>query len=801
MIERLRNLLKSSFKTVWYNKKRYVYFVILLVFIQSLISCIFMFNHNNNQNQLAYLEDEFQYEQHPYYIVLNNLTQEQYNHYLQSENGVIRVSRYFDHKHAPVISPTGTSVRYYVYVNSYNDNHPDKSPYDLYQMFMNRQEIRDLVAEEVVITRTPLLLAYRSSFVNTTVSTMIALLVTALGALTFGILFHTFINHYKFSYGVYMTYGANFKKLLTASLSEMLILNFVTFVPSFFISILIAYLLTASAGNGISILLYPMFLSLLCSVVLTFVAVTVVIKRVSLYVPDKLLRSVNNESMIKSPRRSVRLPENGFPFRIEMLSMRRFRKYVVTLLLTTLIFAGAFCGGTYFMEVFAAEENAKLPQFNLSFPTKSIYDETTAENTNAESPETTEPEDEEDTPIESAVGKTYDETMREILYGVDGVEKIVKNRIVEATATKVHSHILIRSGDLTWSGKGSGVESEENGYIGFANVDYTLFDKEVAEGLEYLGATITGDMEKVLNDKKTIAISDTLNNELMHKLEVGDTIRIVRTFIRRRPLAQGQPTSANHLLEMYYRAYDFQYAEYTVGAIVSGLAVGESLPVYMNEKVFEDVTEETPFFVDIDVYCEDGVSEDTVRQMEKAFRTIGYQYSMSVSNTRQETLKVTNHLKNYPGLILYVSLLLLLIYILLTSLSQTLFYQMRKKELDIYLCLGASFKKIRKLFFIDAGFFAFLSSLVYSLFAALSTWIVYYLVHSDSPVRISFYMPLWAYGIGLAVVLLTSMLSVMLAYLSFKHRSAPVFTGKAVSPAIGVDQDDDRNEIFDSDAR
>jgi len=245
MIERLRNLLKSSFKTVWYNKKRYVYFVILLVFIQSLISCIFMFNHNNNQNQLAYLEDEFQYEQHPYYIVLNNLTQEQYNHYLQSENGVIRVSRYFDHKHAPVISPTGTSVRYYVYVNFYNDNHPDKSPYDLYQMFMNRQEIRDLVAEEVVITRTPLLLAYRSSFVNTTVSTMIALLVTALGALTFGILFHTFINHYKFSYGVYMTYGANFKKLLTASLSEMLILNFVTFVPSFFISILIAYLLTA----------------------------------------------------------------------------------------------------------------------------------------------------------------------------------------------------------------------------------------------------------------------------------------------------------------------------------------------------------------------------------------------------------------------------------------------------------------------------------------------------------------------------------------------------------------------------
>lgn len=803
MLERLRNLLKSSFKTVWFNKKRYVYFVILLIFIQSLISCIFMFNHNNNQNQVAYLEKEFQYEidgkQYPYYIVLNNLTVEQYNHYLQSEGGVIIGRRYFNHVYDKVTSSTGTSSRYYVYVNFYNDNRPDQSPYELYETFMKRQEIRDLVEEEVVITQTPLLLAYRSSFVNTTVSTMIALLVTALGALTFGILFHTFINHYKFSYGVYMTYGANFKKLLSASLSEMFLLNLVTFIPSFFLSILIAYLLTASAGNGISILLYPMFLSLACSLALTVVAVTVVIKRISLYVPDKLLRSVNNESMITSPRRSVRLQEKSFPFRLEMLSMKRFRKYIVTLLLTTLIFAGAFCAGAYFMDVRAAEENAKLPQFNLTFPTKSVYDETTAVTTVETPEETTEPKDVVDSPDESAVGKTYDETMRELLYRVEGVEMIVKTRFREASLER--SHILIHSDDLTWSGKRNGVESEEDDYIGFANVDYTLFDEEVAEGLIYLGATIQGDIQSVVNDKRTIAISDTLNNELMHKLEVGDTIRIVRTSIRRRPLSNVQPTSANHLLEMLYRAYDFQYAEYTVGAIVSGLAVGESLPVYMNEAAFVDITGETPFFVDVDVYCKDGVSEDTVRNMERDFRSIGRRYNMSVSNTRQETLKETNKLKNYPGLILYVSLLLLLIYVLLTSLSQTLFYQMRKKELDIYLCLGVSFKEIRKLFLIDAGFFALLSSLIYSFFAALSTWIVYSLVHGDSLVRISFYIPWWAFASGLAVVLLTSVLSVMLSYLSFKRRSAPVFTGKAVSPAIGVERDDDRNEIFDSDVR
>ena len=805
MLERLKNLLKPAIKTIRFNMKRYVYFVILLIFIQSLISCIFMFNHNNNQNQVAYLEQEFQYEingkSYPYYIVLNNLTDDQYNHYLQSESGVISTRRYFNHVYDRVTSSTGTSSRYYVYVNFYNDNRPDKTPYELYEMFLNRQEIKDLVSEEIVITQTPLLLAYRSSFVNTTVSSLIALLVTALGALTFGILFHTFINHYKFSYGVYMTYGANFKKLLSTSLTEMLILNFLTFVPSFLLSILIAYLLTASAGNGISILIYPMFLSLLCSIVLTVVAVTVVIKRISLFVPDKLLRSVNNESMITSPRRSVRLPEKCFPFRLEMLSMKRFRKYVITLLLTTLIFAGAFCGGTYLMEVRAAEENAKRPQFDLSFPTNSIYD-TTAEGTSSETPETTEGEGEdENTPIHSATGQTYNATMRDILYRISGVEKIVKTRIVQATDTSKHSHILIRSSDLTWSGKTNGTESEESGYIGFANVNYTLFDEEVAEGLVYLGATITGDIQSVLNDKKTIAISDTLNNELMHKLEVGDTIRIVRSYTRRRPLSNVQPTSANHLLEMYYRAFDFYYAEYTVGAIISDMAVGENLPVYLNATTFEEVTGETPFFVDVDIYCADGVSEDTVRNMELELRNIGRRYNMSVSNTRQETVKETNKLKNYPGLILYISLLLLLIYILLTSLSQTLFYKMRKKELDIYLCLGVSFKQVRKLFWVDARFFALLSTIVYSFFATLSTWIVYYFVHSTSPVRVSFHIPLWAFIVGLVVVLLTSILSVMFAYLTFKRRSAPVFTGKAVMPAIGTEDLEARNEIFDSDAR
>lgn len=803
MLERLKTLLKSAFKTVWYNKKRYVYFIILLIFIQSLISCIFMFNHNNNQNQVTYLEEQFQCEikgeKRSYYIILNDMTSEQYNHYCDAYNSVVGVSHYF--RYTASVTKDG---HYYVYVNFYNDHFSGKTPYQLYKKFMGIQQIKELVSEGVLITQTPLLKAYSTSVVNTSVSGLFALLVTALGALTFGILFHTFINHYKFSYGVYMTYGANFKKLLSTSLSEMLILNLLTFVPAFLLSILIAFLLTILAGNGISVLFYPMFISLACSVVMTVVAVTVVIKRVSLYMPDKLLRSVNNESMITSPRRSVRLPQNSFPFRLEMLSMKRFRKYVITLLLTTLIFAGAFCAGTYFMGVRVAEENAKFPQFNISFPTNSIYD-TTSDSKAEDTPETTEDEDAESTPTQSASGKTYDEKIRELLYSFSAVDKVVKNRVLQATETQKHSHILIRSEDLTFSGKNSGIKSEESGYIGFANVDYTLFDEEVAEGLIYLGATIDygeyGSLEKVLSDKKSIIISDTLNNELMHKLEVGDTIRIVRNYTRRRPLSNEIPTSANHFLEMCYRAFDFNYIEYTVGAIVSGLPVGENLPVYLSASVFQEVTEETPYFVDVDIYCKEGISEDEIRNLELNLRTVGRYYKMSVNNTYQETFKETNKLKNYPGLILYISVLLLLIYILLTSLSQTLFYQMRKKELDIYLCLGVSFKEIRKLFWVDAGFFALLSSIVYSFFAALSTWIVYYLVHSNSTVRITFNPPLWAFAVGWGVVLLTSVLSVMFAYLSFKHRSAPVFTGKAVMPAIGVGQDDDRNELFDSDDR
>ena len=125
---------------------------------------------------------------------------------------------------------------------------------------------------------------------------------------------------------------------------------------------------------------------------------------------------------------------------------------------------------------------------------------------------------------------------------------------------------------------------------------------------------------------------------------------------------------------------------------------------------------------------------------------------------------------------------------------------MRKQELDIYLCLGANFGHIRKLFLVDAVFFSTLSAVFYGIFAAIINWIIFKFANINlggNLIRFEFDVPWWGIVIGLATAVLSSFFSVMGAYWSFKRKSAPVFTGKEVE----LVDDSSVNAIYDSDAK
>jgi len=241
-----------------------------------------------------------------------------------------------------------------------------------------------------------------------------------------------------------------------------------------------------------------------------------------------------------------------------------------------------------------------------------------------------------------------------------------------------------------------------------------------------------------------------------------------------------------------------------VGAIVSDLPVGSEFPLYMNAATFEEVTQQEAYYANVSVYLKEGLSPIEIQRVQLELYDKQQFYKMAVENTDADTNRAVQYLKNYPGIILYVSLLLLFVSVLIMTLNQTLFYQMRKQELDIYLCLGSNFKYIRRLFLVDALFFATLSSVVYTVFSFIVTAITFKIVNLNvtaTLVRYRYALPWNAFLFGLGVVFLAGFFSVMLSYVIFKKRSAPIFTGAAVAEVETGDPSESKSAIFDSDNR
>ena len=348
-MEKLKSIVKTAVKNVWYNKTKYIYFAVFLILVQSLLSCVILFNHNNNHNALRFLEESYTVSEDSelrYHVVLNNLTPNQAADVLAHHASFQEVDRYYSIVMREKVE-LGTTVRYNLYLFFSRKAELHTTPYQFYQRFISTTMFKETITNQVTVQETPYLQAYRTQATNNTVTVLLCVLITAVGTIMFAILFNTVVNHFKFSYGVYMTFGANFRKLFANAISEMLSINVMTFIPSFGFSILITYFLTARAGYGVSVIWYPMFLSLLCSAILTVIAVLFVIKRLSVQTPDKLIRSINNVGLITSPRFSRRIGEKGFPVKSELLSLKRFVKYIVSLVLSTVVFASLYCGGLY----------------------------------------------------------------------------------------------------------------------------------------------------------------------------------------------------------------------------------------------------------------------------------------------------------------------------------------------------------------------------------------------------------------------------------------------------------------------
>ena len=250
----------------------------------------------------------------------------------------------------------------------------------------------------------------------------------------------------------------------------------------------------------------------------------------------------DNSNLVVSPRISFEMLGAGFPRTYELFSGWRFRLYNVRLYATAALFTALFAFTIYVAGLRYQSEMFSSPQFMVYFISGGTY---------------------------SYDGGTEGGYMHDELLELPGVTGLYKSIVVSADKTR--SHILFdKSANVFSIPSFSTYFSADENYSATNLVDYLPADSEVIARLsEY---DYDGDLNSLLNNEKTVVISDSAGNAMKLDIKPGDKIKVAK-FVSKITNPQDY-LSGLKLLGEELKLFTFDYTEYTVGAVIHNIPCG-----------------------------------------------------------------------------------------------------------------------------------------------------------------------------------------------------------------------------------
>jgi len=389
MFERLWEYLsrhvKIAAKSVFLNFKQYCCFFAAIFIIQLLYGMMAISATNNNT--VAYQQIAETYE---YHYVLYNLTQSQERYIAE-----------YDHPEYGITDELKGTYQIVKTVERANANNNYQPEFDLYirfgkldrktnKMVLSADKVREYCnhfEEKYVANLNSLEPKYDSSNPNFSVEKtllleyenrvasnnagfwVITLLLLVLSVFLLMSIFNIRLNQYKFTYGVYMTFGADFKMLFMTSFWEMFVIMITMFVPATLISTLVVFLIYLPSGFKFAFDAWVILKLFVFSLVVVALAVVMPMRVTSMRRPMSLIITEDNSNLVSSPRKSFNLLGKKFPVHYEMYSIWRFRKYNIQLLSTAIVFCALFICGLYLANIYTTGIDYPRPQFEISINT------------------------------------------------------------------------------------------------------------------------------------------------------------------------------------------------------------------------------------------------------------------------------------------------------------------------------------------------------------------------------------------------------------------------------------------------
>ena len=738
LISYLYKTIKMSVKNVFANFGQYACFFAAIFIIQTFFATLTVILYNNDQTEWTHVQEEYDY-----HIMIKNINSDQM---LMIENNSIAVfsnDMVFDVvRTVEHISDFDGEKRYDVYVmlKGSTDAKVEKSLDRFETKYVKELTKFNVEGETFSYIKTPLLNFDYNLLLNRFIYVISILCLMALSIFLLIVLYNIRINHYKFIYGIYMTFGADFKKLFETAFWEMFAVATITFIPATGISILIAFIVLNTAGLPFTCPIWTLLLTIIYGLIVLLVSVWFPMKIMAVKPPMSLIVSNDNSNLVSSPRRSINIFGSKFPLQYEIFSAWRFRKYNLRLLVSAIIFTSLFISGLYIAEITRITLSHEKPQFEVDL---------------------------------TDTGMPFDDMMRDEVYAIDGITLVSKSNTEDAMY--IGSHIRVDSEYTVPFANLVVPEGDDmKGWRVANEVQYRTLDADIVKELEKYD--YTGDLSAPIKDENSIIVADSINNTRRFDYEVGDTIQIASVVKKNKSVDPNMSGMA--LLKQQLAYYEFEYHEYTIGAIIYNIPTLK-MPVYMSESAFETVTGEEVTYYNLEIYVDQTLPVDDIFRIENSLRDWGMLYGdVSVTNTHSLHMSVVNEDKQYDEIFTMVAILLLCISPMIWFFSQTLYYYKRENEFTILQSIGALGTDIRRLYIFGGILMAILSLIFCFGLSYTLTFLLFRLVNVTIPkmtlsyIRYAFYMPWYAIVISVVMSVSCGFLSAYMPYKSFMRRKS-----------------------------
>lgn len=724
--------LKLAGKNVISNLGQYSCFFAAIFIIQVFFATLTVILYNNDKTEWARTEDEYDYHAVIYSMDEGQMLWYDNRGYYHAGNDDIYKSLE-RHAHYDAYEAT-TSYDVYITFKGSNDEELDRA-YERFRGHLN--EVVKLYGNPVSYETTPLLNFERNLALNRTIyiAAMIALVVLSVFLLV--ILYNIRINHYKFIYGIYMSFGADFKKLFETAFWEMFVVAAITFLPATGVSILISFLILHFKGLPFVCPFWLLLLTIVYGLVVLLFSVWFPMKIMAIKPPMTLIVAQDNSNLVSSPRRSLNIFGSKFPLNYEMYTSWRFRKYNLRLLVSAVIFTSLFICGLYVAEITRVTLANDQPQYTVDL---------------------------------SKTSSKYSSAMRDELYAVDDAITLV-SKMNSENAAKLTGHIRVAPEYTTLFANVVAPDNDDS-YLATNEVQYRTLDEDIIKELERYEHD--GDLSSALGHDDMVIVADAINNIHSFTYKPGDKISVA-VATKRTAIDGGLSNTA--ILKEQISNFEFEVHEFTIAAVLYDIPTLH-MPVYLSEAAFEEITGEPVKYDEISIYVnDDGLTADDTIRIESALRDWGTKYGgVKVTNTHAHYMSTVNEDKQYDEIFTLVAALLLTISPMIWFFSQTLYYLKRENEFTILQSMGALETDIKRLYifggiFMGALAFVFCMALGYSL-----SYLLFWFVNSVVPywtqqyVRYHFYMPWQAIVLSVAMSVACGFLSAFLPYRSFLRR-------------------------------